>query len=162
MKLPALTAALVLFLVSTSSFISAAKDNKIRPAADPIPGRYIVVLKTDASTLAETSVPDTIGLLSSSYAIQPEHVYESAFAGFSVKMTRDEASLLSEDPRVAYVEEDSYVTAAQGEQTSPGWGLDRIDQRALPYDNIYNFPGTGAGVNVYLLDSGILTSHIQE
>lgn len=35
------------------------------------------------------------------------------------------------------------------------WNLDRIDSRTLAFDGTYNFPATGAGVNVYVVDSGV-------
>jgi subtilisin family serine protease len=41
----------------------------------------------------------------------------------------------------------------------PNWGLDRIDQAALPLDGSYSYPNDGAGVNIYIIDSGIRTSH---
>jgi subtilisin family serine protease len=39
------------------------------------------------------------------------------------------------------------------------WGLDRVDQRDLPIDNIYDYTATGAGVRVYIVDSGIRFTH---
>ncbi|KAH7619536.1 putative Extracellular serine proteinase [Nannochloris sp. 'desiccata'] len=44
------------------------------------------------------------------------------------------------------------------------WNLDRIDQRDLPLDNLYRYgtpetPGTGTGVTIYTIDSGIIKSH---
>ena len=44
-------------------------------------------------------------------------------------------------------------------QTSADWGLDRIDQAALPLNSNFVYSSTGAGVNVYVLDSGINPTH---
>jgi subtilisin family serine protease len=35
------------------------------------------------------------------------------------------------------------------------WGLDRIDQRALPLDRVFSIAGDGAGVRAYIVDTGI-------
>jgi subtilisin family serine protease len=37
--------------------------------------------------------------------------------------------------------------------------LDRIDQRNLPLNGQYNYTNTGAGVNVYVIDTGIRVTH---
>lgn len=39
------------------------------------------------------------------------------------------------------------------------WGLDRIDQRLLPFSRTFTYNNTGAGVNVYVLDNGANLSH---
>lgn len=42
-----------------------------------------------------------------------------------------------------------------------GWGLDRIDQRALPLNADYAPPADGTGVTVYLIDTGLDTANSQ-
>jgi subtilisin family serine protease len=39
------------------------------------------------------------------------------------------------------------------------WGLDRVDQRALPLSATSTYGYTGAGIRVYILDTGLQTSH---
>ena len=89
-----------------------------------------------------------------------DHLYSKALNGFSVELTEAEAVAISEDPRVAFVEEDS-VMETQVTQTNPPWGLDRIGQRNLPLNNTYSYTTTGAGVNVYVIDTGIRLTHTQ-
>jgi hypothetical protein len=74
-------------------------------------------------------------------------------------MSEDAATALSENPAVAFVEPDRVATA---NETQPAaWATDRIDQRSLPLSQTYSWTNTGVGVNVYILDSGILTNHPQ-
>lgn len=45
--------------------------------------------------------------------------------------------------------------------TAGSWGLDRIDQRALPLDNAYTPLATGAGATAWIVDTGIQTTHAE-
>jgi subtilisin family serine protease len=56
---------------------------------------------------------------------------------------------------VAYIEQDQKVSVSQ----VGSWGLDRVDQRDLPLNGSYTYNSTGAGVTVYIIDTGIETSH---
>src|SRR5512132_308026 len=119
-----------------------------------IPGRYIVVLRS--------SVPRAPAFVAAgmqrAYGVRVQRVYADALEGFVADMSRAQALRTSRDPRVAYVEQDAVVRLSET-QTPATWGLDRIDQRALPADNAYTYTATGTGVTAYVIHTGIRFSH---
>ncbi|NBR00134.1 MAG: hypothetical protein EBT97_06695 [Actinobacteria bacterium] len=53
------------------------------------------------------------------------------------------------------------VSGGSAPVAAPSWGLDRIDQRALPLDSMITRPATGSGVNIYVIDTGVYAAHSQ-
>ena len=136
-----------------------------RHGAQAIPNHYIVVLDRDAAApqgaAASTDLNDRdIADLMPDWAGTVTRRFNHALNGFAAQMTEQQADQLSDDPRVAFVEEDSVVEALVT-QSNPPWGLDRIGQRDLPLNAAYSYTTTGAGVNAYIIDTGIRLSHSQ-
>ena len=73
--------------------------------------------------------------------------------GFSIDLPASAALAIANDPRVRYVEEDAIVTVSAVQGSAPS-GLDRIDQRALPLDQVYSYPSITSAVNVHVMDTG--------
>ncbi len=44
-------------------------------------------------------------------------------------------------------------------ESTGNWGLDRIDQRMPSLDGQFHYDATGAGVNIYVVGTGVRTSH---
>jgi subtilisin family serine protease len=128
-------------------------DVRLAPADKAISGSWIVVLKDTASS----SVRPVAQSLADRYE-SLSHVYGSSLRGFSVKASAAQAERLAADPHVAYVEQDARV-ALSATQSNATWGLDRIDQRALPLDTSYTYNTTASNVSVYVIDTGVRASH---
>jgi len=118
---------------------------------------YIVVLNND--DVARTQVRSAASSLVQEYGGKVDRSYSNAVRGFSATMSAADAKQLEADPSVAYVEQNQVVRATATQTPVPSWGLDRIDQRALPLNNSYTYTSTGAGVKAYIIDTGILTTH---
>jgi subtilisin family serine protease len=136
--------------------------DKLRRKADPVPNRYIVVLKDYAANpRGDLSLaPHIADDLATAYRGRVDRVFKHALQGFVVEMSEEDVIEMARDSRVDFVEEDGIVRASTT-QTNPPWGLDRIDQRNLPLNQQYNYTPTGAGVHAYIIDTGIRASHTQ-
>jgi subtilisin family serine protease len=138
----------------------AAEKPRFVKAAKAVPGRYVVLLEgqPEEAKAQGVSAADVSFELALAYGGSVHHVYEHGIKGFSIEASEEEAKALSGDPRVAVVQEDAIFSIDASQADAP-WGLDRIDQSNLPLDEAYCFNGNGAGTNVYVLDSGVRSTH---
>jgi subtilisin family serine protease len=110
---------------------------------------YIVVLKDGSKTSTDALAGKVGGSVSARF--------DSTVKGFSGKMSATSARRLAADPAVAYVEQDRIVKV-EATQTGATWGLDRIDQPALPLNGSYTY-GPASNVTAYIIDTGVRMTH---
>ena len=84
--------------------------------------------------------------------------YENVFNGVAVSLPEAALNGLKNRPGIELIESDGEVTT-QGTQSGATWGLDRIDQRNLPLSGTYTDNVSGSGVDAYIIDTGILSTH---
>jgi subtilisin family serine protease len=92
------------------------------------------------------------------HGVRPDFVYTHALTGFAGAISDAARQGLLRDNRVVRVEPDGIATIVTT-QSGATWGLDRVDQRALPLSATYTYSSTGTGVRAYIIDTGILYTH---
>jgi len=123
-----------------------------------IKNQYIVILNKDigpAKDFAQNIAKQHGGRILQSY--------DSALKGFAIYLPDTAGTAFIEamkkNPQVLSVENDTVVNIDATTQTNPDWGLDRIDQKALPLNSTYSYSQTGTGTTAYIVDTGILSTH---
>ncbi|GLY07105.1 MULTISPECIES: S8 family peptidase [Actinoplanes] len=148
-----IVAATVAATAATPAF-AAPKTGTILAADSPnaIAGSYLVTLKNGQQI--DQAKADR---LAQRYGGSVGKVFGHAVEGYAAKLSAAQAARLAADPSVASVEADQVVRIADTQSSAP-WGLDRIDQRALPLSGTYTY-GPSSGVTVYVIDTGITITH---
>jgi subtilisin family serine protease len=131
-----------------SFLIAVNQSANFATAAESPSSEFIVVFKDDISRTASNKIIADSG----SDLIR---TFARVFNGSVVFGTFAKMKVLAKNPNVLLVEENLEVTATAIQNSAP-WGLDRIDQQALPLSTTYDDGDfQGANTKSYVVDSGI-------
>jgi subtilisin family serine protease len=120
-------------------------------AGDVIPGKYIVVAEQGRDPAAVARWQNA-----------RDRQVLPLVNGFAATLDAAQVRALRASARVAYVEPDRVFTidATQNmDANGDPWGLDRIDQSALPLSRTYTYTRDGTGVFAYIIDTGLQANH---
>ncbi|WP_155374653.1 S8 family peptidase [Catellatospora vulcania] len=116
-----------------------------------IPGAYLVTFRAGADR--------GVALRALKAAARVD--FGSTVNGFAADLTAAQVRELSHSADVLAIERDAWHRNVLDttQPSPPAWGIDRIDQNALPLSASYTYTATGAGVHAYIIDSGVDASH---
>jgi subtilisin family serine protease len=131
--------------------LAKTPTEKAKLAADPCSDFIVVFVPGFAKTKSQE-------LLKLSNA-QIKREFNSIFNGALVNGPLSKMQALANNPNVLVVEDDLEVTAS-AIQTSAPWGIDRIDQAALPLSNTFDdLDLNGTNTYSFVVDTGIDASN---
>ena len=136
--------------------LAEARSLDVRGFDDDQSVRYIVQLRVAPAGGVGTSAD-----LAASMGFETDYVYSRALFGFAAELTPTQVAALQAHPMVEAIGLDGIVTKTDLQSPTPSWGLDRIDQHALPLSSSYEYTPTGAGVTFYGVDTGIRSTHVE-
>jgi subtilisin family serine protease len=119
---------------------------------------YIVVYKDQTS---DKELDDDMDDMDKSEGVKSEYVYKKAIKGYAARFSPSALAKLKKNTKVAYIEKNQVMSINAVQSLTPSWGIDRIDQASLPLSTQFSYTSTGTGVDAYIIDTGILTTHVE-
>ncbi|XP_071826996.1 aqualysin-1-like [Apostichopus japonicus] len=151
-----------LLFVCTLLIAASIVDGRIAPmhkarAEDKIDGSYFVVFQDGVDV--QQGIADIRSYLEARFI--PTGVvkrqFNLVFKGFTGTFSDITIQTIRRLPFIKFVEEDQIMRV----MSVDSWGLDRIDDRELAsMDGEYSPHYNGTGVTVYVIDTGVLTTHV--
>ncbi|MEV6395216.1 S8 family serine peptidase [Streptomyces sp. NPDC051907] len=121
-----------------------------------IAGSYIVTLDESAADAGSKAGK----ALAAEYGAKIKKTYNAALNGYAVELSEAQAKKFAADPAVESVVQNRVFKVSGTQPNPPSWGLDRIDQKALPLNQSYTYPDSaGEGVTAYVIDTGVRITH---
>ena len=143
--------AITAVVIATFLLPSGGQAYSAIPKADK--ADYIVVFAENTDSAIEVAKAKTKGLA-------VKQAFTKAVSGMVVSLSSQQLTQLSRQSNVVSIELDSTVAISETQINDLPWGLDRIDQRALPLDQSYSYSSNaGTGVSAYIIDTGVLPTH---
>lgn len=112
---------------------------------------YIVKMKSSVEMPVLEKISEIFGAIDAKIYKK----YKHGFIGYSICFPDNTLplALLKEIPSIEFVERDLVIKATQIQENAP-WGLARLSSPD-PKSSYYSFDGTGEGVSIYVIDSGL-------
>jgi subtilisin family serine protease len=156
-------------VVTTLALAVAAPASAATPTAPDADGVTPVIVRLEPG-----SDPDAQARSAAARGARVTFVYHDVFPGYAAVLPPGGLRGIEGGPGVVAVDPDAPVRLSASDRPAsdqpgvarpgdaPPWGLDRIDQRALPLSDTYTPPvaeARGRGVTAYVIDTGIDAAH---
>ncbi|KAH6646634.1 alkaline protease [Truncatella angustata] len=168
-----------IIVVAALSPLTSAVPKRQQQKREVIQDRYIVTLKNNISTADVRNHLDWVDSMHSlkfgkrkaagvdkTYNIQDWNAYAGEFDSDTIEEIKSDAAVASvEEDQVWYIFNGSsktdHIARALATQTNTTWGLATVSHREPDFTSYVYDSTAGSGTYAYIVDSGILTTHIE-